>query len=413
MVTHLAPFKPLPWQVEAWRDKSRILLLTGSAGGGKSTLAAEKMHALMMKYPGAVGVALRKTKENARKSCVFALLKASRDDPGVRWLKQDGIFEYQNGSRIFIAGMKDEQQREAIRSINGDGSLDFIWIEEATALQENDYQELLYRLRGDAAGWRQVILTTNPGPPLHWIKIRLMDGGEAGLHYSHAANNPHNPDDYLHTLESTTGVQRLRMVEGVWAQAEGLVFDNWSDELNVTAEAEYREGSQVWWAVDDGHVRGNGPGHQNYHPRVVLLMQDNHMGGVDVFYEYVATEEIFAVSLEKLKSLSYPHPMIAWVDSSASNIRLELAKAGISNNPASHRVADGIKFLRGLICDGHDMRLLRVHPRCTNLIFEMASYTYDPNFRPDGTSGEVKPLKINDHSIDALRYGVYWRRVIS
>ena len=44
-ITYLAPYRPLPWQVEPWRDKSPVLLLAGPAGTGKSRLAAEKMHA--------------------------------------------------------------------------------------------------------------------------------------------------------------------------------------------------------------------------------------------------------------------------------------------------------------------------------------------------------------------------------
>ncbi len=56
----IAIFAPLPWQVEPWRDKSRVLLLTGSAGGGKSRLAAEKIHGACLKYPGAVWLMMRK-----------------------------------------------------------------------------------------------------------------------------------------------------------------------------------------------------------------------------------------------------------------------------------------------------------------------------------------------------------------
>ena len=124
----------------------------------------------MLKYPASTGIALRKAREFASKSVVYAIKTAIGDDPSVRYNAADLTFHYANGSRIFIAGMKDEGQRQALRSINGDGAADFIWGEEANALTEDDHNELLGRLRGTAATWRQLLYTTNPDSPLHWIK---------------------------------------------------------------------------------------------------------------------------------------------------------------------------------------------------------------------------------------------------
>jgi phage terminase large subunit len=53
--------------------------------------------------------------------------------------------------------------------------------------------------------------------------------------------------------------------------------------------------------------------------------------------------------------------------------------------------------------------MLKVHPRCTHLIREMASYRYDDKSK-QVNAGEPKPLKIDDHSIDALRYSTFWMR---
>jgi glutaryl-CoA dehydrogenase len=50
-------------------------------------------------------------------------------------------------------------------------------MEEANRFTEDDFNEILARLRGTAAPWRQVMLTTNPGAPTHWIKRRLIDQG--------------------------------------------------------------------------------------------------------------------------------------------------------------------------------------------------------------------------------------------
>ena len=63
-------FKSEPLQLAPWRDKYPVLLLTGGAGGGKSRLAGEKLHAFLLKYPRATGIMLRKAREYCMKSIV-------------------------------------------------------------------------------------------------------------------------------------------------------------------------------------------------------------------------------------------------------------------------------------------------------------------------------------------------------
>lgn len=125
-----AQFNPLPWQVAPFRCTDPVVLLTGSAGGGKSRLAAEKVHGYCLRYPGAVAICLRKRREFASKSVVYALKEVQGDDPRVAFHAGDNMFNYENGSRIFVAGMGDDNQRQALRSINGDGSADIIWGEQ-------------------------------------------------------------------------------------------------------------------------------------------------------------------------------------------------------------------------------------------------------------------------------------------
>jgi predicted phage terminase large subunit-like protein len=224
----VAPYKPLPWQVEPFYDRSPVMLLTGSAGGGKSRIASEKVNAFMLHYPGARGLLIRKAREYASKSMVMSMKRAIGSPEIAVYRKADLMFQYANGSLLAAAGVKDEDQREALRSIFEDGGVDIVWIEEANALSYEAYQEIRTRMRGQASSWRQIILTTNPGGPAHWIKRRLIDGGEAKVYVSSAEDNPHNPPDYLHTLNTLTGLQYERLVRGKWVASEGAL---WSYDL--------------------------------------------------------------------------------------------------------------------------------------------------------------------------------------
>lgn len=406
----IAPYTPLPWQLAPLRDKSLVMLMTGPAGGGKSRCAGEKGHAFNLKYAGATGLVVRKTREAANRSCVPMLWETviGGERSGIQYNRSDHIFKYPNGSVIYTGGLKDEGQREAIRSIGGKGAVDWVWVEEATALTLEDYQELLARLRGIAAPWLQIILTTNPGPPNHWINQRLILGGEAAVYLSGAKDNPHNPATYLGILNTLTGTQYQRLVLGKWVQAEGVIYDNFSayTDGNVSEEAEFNPAWPVVWGVDDGYAEGRGKGTDSYHPRVFLLGQYTPQGGLNIFAEYYKTLEVEEASLKAVLEMPYPRPEIAYVDSSAAQLKARIWGYSIQTFGATHVVTEGIKNLRRLICDGNEVRLLKIHPRCTHFIGEMQSYSRGETSA--ATGGEPKPAKVNDHGPDAARY-LAWR----
>lgn len=398
--------------MSALNDRTFILLLTGSAGGGKSRLGLEILNRYMLRYPGATGLMMRKAREWTGKSIVpFMKQAVIKNNPDVQIKKSDSLFAYANGSTLYWGGMRDDDQRESIRSIGGDGGLDIVLFEEANAFTEDDLNEIIGRMRGKASegvlgagnGYRQIILMTNPDAPNHWINQRLILGKEAAVYYSGALDNPHNPPEYIENLQKMTGILYERLVLGHWVQAEGVIFDNFSPEHNVTEEAEYNPNLPVLWALDDGYARGDGPGHANYHPRVVLLAQQTAQGGINVFHAYGQTGELGETSIANVIALGYPLPDTAYIDSSAVELRQRVWNGGIQTVSSTHPVHEGIKNLRHLICDGAGVRLFKVHPRCREMINEFQSYRYDPDSKVANV-GEPKPLKIDDHFVDASRY---------
>jgi hypothetical protein len=108
------------------------------------------------------------------------------------------------------------------------------------------------------------------------------------------------------------------------------------------------------------------------------------------------------IHVTEVMALPYPRPEYAVVDKSAAELkgRLHAAQIYTRNGPAD--VEESIKELRrALALDANGRRRVRVHPRCRNLRAEMASYRRDAN-------GKI--VKAFDHSVDALRYGVWTRR---
>lgn len=405
-------FTPLPWQIAPWRDMSPVMLLTGSAGGGKSRLAAEKIHAYCLRYPGSTALMVRKTRESMVNSTVIFMERVIIGrDPGVAFLPSKHRFEYRNGSILAWGGMADEKQREQVRGIGQDSGLDICWLEEAVHFQESDYNELAARMRGKAGAFTQMLLTTNPDTPLHWIYTRLIQAGQAKVYYSKESDNKYNPASYRARLAQLTGVEAERLVSGKWVQASGLVFDIWSDgpeDGNVTEAAEYVAGAgPILWVVDDGYAGKVDEHTKTYtadsHPRVFLFCQVKGDGHLDIFDEDYAIHKLSNVHIEEAKKHGYPDPDFAIVGPGFAELKGQLFSAGVYSRQVTEEVEETIKVARTMLAkDENGFRRIRVHPRCRQLRGEMASYKRD--------DGSGKVIKAFDHGPDGVRYLAWTHR---
>ena len=390
---YVGVFKPYPWQVAPWRDKSHAILLTGSAGGGKSRLAAEKIVGFCFKYPRAMCAMLRKIRNSMTNSTVlFVERTILAGHPQVEHYPSKLRFEFANGSILAYGGMANEEQREQIRSIGQDGGLDMLWLEEATGFTEDDYNEGLARMRGKAAPWTQTILSTNPAHPHHWINRRMLKGGEAKTYFSHARDNPANPDSYFDNLDLLTGVTRKRLRDGLWVQAEGAIYDEFSHEHHVRV-VRPEDIDYYTVGVDEGYTN----------PAVALVIGHDNDGRahiVEEFYQRRITQETLVKALVRLDERFDVYAF--HVDSAAAGLIASMGAAGLPAFPADKAVNDGIQLIKAMLAIQDDGRpRLTTDPKNVNTIGEFESYVWAQDRHGDTTE---KPVKDNDHAMDAVRY---------
>ena len=408
----IAPFRPHSWQIEPWRYTGPTMLLTGSAGGGKSRLAAEKIHGYCKRYPGAMGLVLRKSRESMTNSTVLFMERTViGDDPQVRHYSSKLRFEYTNGSILAYGGMNDEKQREQIRSIGAGGSVDIAWLEEANKFTEDDYNEVLARMRGKAAPWMQVMLTTNPDAPTHFIYKRLIQGEEAKVFYSSALDNPANPPQYIENLEKLTGILYKRLVKGLWVQAEGAVYDIYDPALHLIDPFPIPEHWRRIRAVDFGYTNA-------FTCQWWALDGDGRMY---LYREIYHTQRIVEDHAKYIVELTGDEHIEATTCDHDAEDRATLERYGVPTVAAEKDISPGIQVVSGRLRKAGDgkprlflMRGTLVEPdiglettrkpMCTE--DEFPAYSW-PEVKANRSDKEV-PLDVNNHGMDAMRYAVMY-----
>lgn len=418
-------YQPYGVALDLFYGKQPEMVMSGPAGTGKSRACLEKLHLCAMKYPGMRGLIIRKTRESLSEAALvtFEDKVLHEYDPVKEGPRRNfrQAYHYGNKSELVVGGLDKPGK---IMSTE----YDMIYVQEATELDLADWLALTTRLRNNVIPYQQIIADCNPDAPTHWLWTRSQSGLIRLLNSQHK-DNPRlyrngewtkEGQEYLDTLDrlgyideatgERVGTEYQRLGLGLWVQATGVIFGVWSDgppDGNVTEDAEYiPDGGGVVWFVDDGYVGKRDPttGHwtAESHPRVFLLAQLRPDGTINVFYEDDRCGVLSDAHITEIMALPYPHPDFAVVDKSAAELKGRMHAESIYTRNSPSDVEESIKELRrALAADKNGHRRVKVHPRCKNLRAEMVSYRRDAN-------GKI--VKAYDHSVDALRYGVWTQR---
>lgn len=313
------------------------------------------------------------------------------------------------GRRIYLVGADNESSQEKIRGLSLVGA----YLDETTTVPQSFFTMLLTRLSIPGS---LLITTTNPASHRHWLKTDYLDKARVHIDrdgrridYDAAerlnlhrftfklADNPHLPPSYVADLEKEfTGLLRRRLVLGEWCIAEGAVYDMWDEDLHVIDQIpELRAIVSV--GVDYGTANPT-------HAVMLGLSKDNRLV---VMREYRNDPKKTHHSLtdselsDEVRAWIGAHtPQWVAVDPSAASFKLQLYRDGLTNVvDADNSVLDGIRVVMSLLATGR----LVVHRSCTELLDEIPTYGWDSKA---SEKGDDKPVKLDDHGCDALRYAV-------
>lgn len=369
----------------------KYMILFGGAGSGKSVFAAQKKVNRCMEMPDERFLVVRKVGRTLRRSC-FQLLKdvvhAAGLGPYTTIRETEMELHFPNGSSLLCTGIDDPEKIKSIARVSG------VWIEEATELNEEDFDQIDLRLRGETPSYKQIILSYNPIQETHWLKRRFHDaarvsedgntawGDDCGILRTTYLDNDFIDPEYRDKLD------RLREINpeyyqiyglGEWATPQSAIYPNWRFAPS------WPEGGESVFGIDFAFSV----------PTAVTEVK-HHEGNIYV-RELLYREKMTNGDLiEELKTLIPTRTTPIYADAAEPNRIEEIYRAGFNIHAADKSVSSGIDFVKRFP--------LYIDPDSPNLLKEIRSYQY----RKDRNGNVLdEPVKFADHLCDALRYAAY------
>ena len=407
-----AAYQPYGVAADLMKYRGREVLLAGPAGTGKSRAALEKLSFVCYQRPVRAAI-VRKTRKSLSQAALVTYEKKVLPDPsGVRFWTEDQEYRYPNGAVIALAGLDDP---EKIKSTE----FDMIYVQEATELDQLDWELLVSRLRNGVLSYQQLIADCNPADPYHWLKQRC-DRGECLLLDTRHEDNPllfdHGLGDwtvfgrqYLKTLDTLTGYTHKRLRLGIWCSPDGMFFSDWNPELHVVDAFEIPAHWPRWLAVDYGYAA----------PWCCLwLTRDPESRALYVYRERYAPGLRDEEQADLIKKASGDERIVLRVlDPSMFNARTEQGRPSIAQVYADHGVLGvpgfnnrrtGWAVVRQALAhtpEAPTPRLRLFRDRCPNLERTLPAMVHDP-LDPEDVADKLRGTKTEDHAPDALRYGL-------
>lgn len=399
-----------PKQLESIREsKGRVNIWSGSVRSGKTIASLYRwlMYVANTKAAGELIVVAR-TRDSAYRNVFQPLM-----DPRLfgEFAKQ---VSYTSGAPtatmfgrvVHVIGASDAKAEKILRGLTCGGA----YVDEITVIPYEFFAQLLYRLWDKA----KLFGTTNPDSPAHWFKVNYLDRLGSLANWRHwqfyLDDNPAlTPENKAAIIAENVGLFYRRYVLGEWVLAEGSIYSMWDPTRHVLEPADLPTMDRVLaLGIDYGTTNatrgilvGIARDLERDDPRPRLYALNEWAPGQLTDAELSGSLRYWMASQQPS---SWQSPEWVAVDPAAASFKLQLFADGMQQvTNARNAVLPGIRTVASLLATGS----LQISSDCTELIREIPGYVWDTKAT---LKGEDKPIKVADHSCDALRYAAFTTR---
>lgn len=405
--------------------------LDGPAGTGKTFGILYYIHVLLLMFPGAKALVTRRYNVDLAGSAMATYQEEVLNEAeGVRYFGGSKVkppgYIYPNGSFMAVSGLDRPSRLKSFEC-------DIIYIVEATECGIEHIEYARMRIRKGVIPWQQILMCFNPDAPTHFLNQRMNAGVTTRLLSRHEDNPRYydiNTQDWTEDgrryiediLGGLTGVRLARYRYGIWAAAEGTVYeDSWDARYNVV---------DTWLGYDKDHLPAEWP---RYHgvdfgftnPFCYLWAAIDPDGRIVIYRQIYRTKRLVedhAVDVKRHSRFGEkggdPLPREVITDHDAEDRATLERHLGLRTVPAHKSVSDGIQAMAARLRRAGDGK-----PRL--VVFRNSLVERDPELAkqkkptclqeepdvyvwkvgPDGQPlAKEAPEKENDHAMDPSRY---------
>ena len=414
-------------------DETCFEILYGGARGGGKTDAGIVWMLKGISDSDFVGLVIRRNHSDLRNW----IDRASQLFTNAKVSGKPSVFHFPSGAKIYTGHLKDQ---DAYSQFQG-WEIHRLLIEEAGQINsEENYLKLISSVRSTCSIKPQVFLTANPGGPGHqWLKKRFGIGKKSPnkafkdpvskryriLIPATIDDNPtlkNSDPDYVNYLESLPEPLRSAWRFGDWDIFAGQYFAEWNPAYHIRDMKECEKlgyGDEInykYVGIDWGYAA----------PHAAVFLEVTPKGRVFVFDEIYGREkhpmELGELINKKCQghniemSLGDPsmwtrNPMSWRQEHAAMYTDKSIAHAMMGDganplvpnlNPANNDRINGWRNVSQLmkVVEGQDPNFIIIKNTCPNLVRTI------PDMICDEKRPEDLDTTLEDHAVDALRYGL-------
>jgi PBSX family phage terminase large subunit len=409
-------YRPQPYQERAHQlkqtDTLQIVGFFGGYGSGKSKTSLQEIFLRALENPKGTGLLTAPTLQQLKRTTLKTFFNEVCPPPLIeRYNKADGEIELANGFTFYTIPSDDE---EKLRSINAG----LIHMEEASGIKRSIYDQLLTRIRDPYVKNKLFAVCSNPD--LGWIKEVFVDN-EKRKDVEHPEHDDYNqhvttfiwkttlnqylPPDFIEiNAKGKPKWWTKRYLEGSFEHSEGMVYPNFSDTV---AEPFPIPANWERFVTLDHGLRN---------PTAVLFGAIDHDKGTvyiyDEYYEPNRTVPEHTKHIKpKVEAIPFGRLRFMVIDPSARNktdpingrsVQSLYSEYGLFFTEGNNSIDAGLLKVNSYINNGK----LKVFNHCINTIKEGLNYKFPEITMDNDKNLDEKPIKRNDHAMDALRYAL-------
>ena len=385
------------WQTNRLK---RINLLEGSVSSGKTWISLV-LWAFWVKTMPDDGLYMMcaKSLTTLKRNCLLLLQELVGENNFTFSVpaKEGQLF----GRKVIFEGANDARSEAKIRGLTLQGA----YCDELTQFPQDFYTMLLSRLRKPGA---KLFATTNPDSPSHWLKTNYIDR-QNELDFLDVKflldDNTTLPADYVENIKREyTGIFYERFILGNWVLAEGLIYPMYRDAISPPPNDWESRAEQMYLSIDYGTL--------NAFAALLWAKIDGVSYAVDGYYYSGRTEGATKTDEEYADEIDNRFGRFGneWsklrviVDPSAASFIAELRRhKKYMVMQAKNAVLDGIRETASAMAQGK----IKISPALTDWRREAEGYVWDDS------SSEDRPVKVEDHYMDSMRYYVATTYVVA